>query len=552
VILSGKAIAAAGPRGELAKFLHRYSAGREMQQTLIAEMIARNAGTSFGREHGFAGIKTVADYQRQVPIRQWHEMSPYVDAMIAGGRDVLIADEQYFYHRTSGTTGKPKMIPFTRRCEAASKLTHRMWIYKNLQDNPGLVKGRIMAILNAGVDGYTERGEVYGSVSGNIYFRMPEIIRRAYSHPYDIYHIPKIEARRYSLLRFAIERNCSFVFTGNPSSLLGAFEFCNQHAERLIRDIHDGGLSTDFEIPDSLRAVAINELPPNPRRARALDKARNRAGRLRPLDYWPKLNVIGCWIGGSMGHFAPSLREWCGETFRFRDVGYMASEGIFSIPLGNDSPDGVLALHGIFFEFIPELEFGRSGARALQVHELEQGQNYHVLITTTGGLYRYAINDVIRVTGTYNGSPTIRFLYKGGNVKNIQGEMVTIDHAMSAISALTGAFGIKLRHFQITVEPANRRYIVHIEPVGDLPRDVLQKLLQRFEQELGTVNENYMMFRADELIGPPCLRVMRQGWFARMSQEHSARGGRDSQFKPAIFVNEVQYPEMIETELSLA
>ena len=45
--------------------------------------------------------------------------------------------------------------------------------------------------------------------------------------------------------------------------------------------------------------------------------------------------MIGCWLGGSMGHFAPSLREWCGDSFRFRDIGYMASEGVFSVPLGN-------------------------------------------------------------------------------------------------------------------------------------------------------------------------------------------------------------------------
>jgi hypothetical protein len=540
------------PHAELGRFLQQYASPRQTQQALIAGMISRNADTAFGREHGFGSIKTVQDYQRQVPIREWHQISPYVDAMIEGRREVLVSEAPYFYHRTTGTTGKPKMIPFTRRCEAASRLTHRIWVYKTLMDNPHLFKGRIMAILNAGVDGYTERRETYGSVSGNIFFRMPQIVRRAYSHPYDVYHITSIEARRYALLRFAVEQSCSFIFTGNPSSLLGAFEFCDQHSERLIRDIHDGGLSTDFEISDSLRCLTINELRPNPRRARALEKARSQAGRLRPADYWPQLAVVGCWIGGSMGHFAPSLREWCGEGFRFRDVGYMASEGIFSIPLSNDSPDGVLALHGIFFEFVPEQEFGLEDARALQAHELEVGRNYHVVISTTGGLYRYAINDIVRVTGSYKDSPTVRFLYKGGNVKNIQGEMVTIDHVMSAISALTTEFGVRFQHFQVTVEPSNRRYVIHVEPVGALPEAILHSLLSRFERELGSVNENYMMFRADQLIAPPCLCVMRQGWFQRISQDHVARSGRDSQFKPSVLVNTVEHPEMIDRTVELS
>ena len=44
-------------------------------------------------------------------------------------------------HRTSGTTGKPKMIPVTRRCEALSKITHRFWVLQALKDNPRMQAG---------------------------------------------------------------------------------------------------------------------------------------------------------------------------------------------------------------------------------------------------------------------------------------------------------------------------------------------------------------------------------------------------------------------------
>ncbi len=532
-------------------FMRQYDAAQETQQTLIKDILRRNAGTVFGKEHGFGKIRTIEDYQRQVPIRDWAEIIPYVDAVVEGHRDTLTKEAPFFYQRTTGTTGKPKMIPFTRRCQAASVLTHRMWIYKNLLDNPNLLKGRVMAILNAGVDGYTGRREPYGSVSGNIYFRMPPIIRRAYSHPYDVFHIADVEARRYTLLRFAVEQNCTFAFTGNPSSLLAIFEFADRHGGTLIRDIHDGTLAAEFDVPDHLRAFALNELRPNPRRARVLAKARDRGGRLRPVDYWPELQALGCWIGGSMGHFSHMLREWCGESFHFRDVGYMASEGVFSIPLSNDNPDGVLALHSAFFEFVPERAFGRADAPALLAHEIEPGRNYHVIITTTGGLYRYAMNDVIRVSGTQAGSPMIRFLYKGGNVQNLQGEMVTVDHVTCTMSALTAEFGIRFHHFQVVAELNDRRYVLHIEPADEISRPVLQQLLPSFERELGKVNENYAMFRADRLIGSPCLRVMSRGWFDRLSQDHMARSGRDSQFKPSVLVSAVEHPEMVETSIEL-
>jgi hypothetical protein len=535
----------------LGRFMQQYSATKETQSTLLGDILRRNADTEFGREHGFRTAGNVRAYQRQVPIRQWHDVSPYVDAVVEGRHNVLTRDVPFFFHRTTGTTGTPKMIPFTRRCQAAAKLTHRMWVYKNILDNPGVLKGRVFAILNAGVDGYTQRRETYGSVSGNIFFRLPSILRRRYSHPYDIYHIESLDARRYALLRFAVEQNCTFACTGNPSSLLTAFEFGDQHSEMLIQDIHDGTLDNRFDIPDHIRAFALNTLLPNPRRARAIAAARQRVGHLRPAGYWPDLHVVGCWIGGSMGHFAPLLSQWCGEGLRFRDAGYMASEGVFSIPLGNDSPDGVLTLHSSFYEFVPEHEFGHPGATALMAHEVEPEQNYHVVITTTGGLYRYAMNDVIRVTGMEAGSPTIRFLYKGGNVQNVQGEMVTVDHVMSTMSKISSDFGITVQHFQVIAELSTRRYVLHIEPSLDLPVPILERLLPSFDHELGKNNENYAMFRTDGLISSPCLRVMRRGWFDRIARDHISRIGRESQFKPSVLVSSVEHPEMVERTLEL-
>ena len=201
---------------------------------------------------------------------------------------------------------------------------------------------------------------------------------------------------------------------------------------------------------------------------------------------------------------------------------------------------------------MPEHDFGRPGASALLAHEVEPGRNYHVVITTSGGLYRYAMNDVVRVTGVHAGSPTIRFLYKGGNVKNLQGEMMSVDHVTSALSAVTAELGIKLRHFQVMAELSNRRYILHIEPADELAGPMLQRLLSSFERELGKINENYAMFRADRLIGSPGLRVMSRGWFDRISQDYIARSSRDSQFKPAVLVDSVEHPEMIETTIELA
>jgi hypothetical protein len=541
---------AAVRRSAIAHFMRQQAATARTQADLLAAIVERNRDTVFGTEHGFGAIRDIADYRRQVPIRQWMDISPYIDRVVQGEPGVLTQEAPILYHWTTGTTGTPKMIPFTRSCEAATKQTLRIWLYQALRDNPRMLDGRIFALVNPGIDAYTANQVPYGSVSGNLYFRLPKFVRQAYSCTYDVYHIEDLQSRFYTMLRFALERNCSFAVTGNPAGLRQIFEMADKMAELLIKDIHDGTLSSRFNVPMHVRTAAINDLAPNPTRARALMAAKQTNGALRPTDYWPDFELAGVWLGGSMGHFAPSLREWCGDSFQFRDIGYMASEGIFSVPLGNGTPDSALALHSAFFEFIPEAEFGHDGAPVLLAHELEAGKNYQVVVTTTGGLYRYAINDVIRVSEMDGGSPRIRFLYKGNNIQNIQGEMVSVEHVTAAIAAATAPLDISLRHFQVVADQAGRRYILQVEPTSPAPVPALHALLAGFEGALRQQNVNYEYFRDHAYIGPPLLRQMRPGWFAQITADHGGHGYRTAQFKPAVLSGAAQHAEMTETEIA--
>lgn len=538
-------------RSAIAHFLRQQSTAAQTQAALLDTIVRRNRDTAFGTEHGFGNIRDVGDYRRQVPVRQWAELSPYIDQIVQGRPDILTSESPILYHWTTGTTGTPKMIPFTRSCDAATKHSLRIWLYTTLQDNPRMLDSRIFALVNPGIDAFTEAHVPYGSVSGNLYFRLPAFVRRAYSSTYDTYHIEDLQSRFYTLLRFALDRNCSWAVTGNPSGLRTVFEMADRMGELLIRDIHDGTLSARFQVPAHVRTAAISDLVPNPGRARMLAKAKEQNGAIRPIDYWPDLELIACWLGGSMGHFAPSLREWCGDRFQFRDIGYMASEGIFSIPLGNGTPDSALTLHSAFFEFIPEADFGHDGAPVLLAHELEAGQNYHVVVTTTGGLYRYVINDIIRATEMVDGAPRIRFLYKGDNIQNIQGEQVSIDHVMAAMSTTIGVLGISLRHFQVVADQASRRYIVHVEPTSPMPAPALHALLSGFDSELGKQNLNYEYFRTRQHLEPPALRLMQDGWFARIVADQGGQGYRAAQFKPIVLAGAAQHAEMAQTEIAL-
>ena len=78
---------------------------------------------------------------------------------------------------------------------------------------------------------------------------------------------------------------------------------------------------------------------------------------------------------------------------------YNASEGFFA---AQDYPgeDGMLLFtnHGIFMEFMPVEEYGKSDPQTIGLKDVEIGKNYALVISTNGGLWRYLVGDTIQFT----------------------------------------------------------------------------------------------------------------------------------------------------------
>ena len=85
-------------------------------------------------------------------------------------------------------------------------------------------------------------------------------------------------------------------------------------------------------------------------------------GGLLPKDYWPNLQFLSNWMGGTMKAYLRGYPEFFGET-PVRDVGLIASEGRMTIPIEDGTPAGVLDVRHHYFEFIPEDQADREDAR---------------------------------------------------------------------------------------------------------------------------------------------------------------------------------------------
>src|SRR5437588_800515 len=80
------------------------------QTRLLRRLLADNADTAFGREHGFAAIGTPADFGRRVPIGDYEAFRPWVARIAAGERRVLTTETPVMFTAPSGTTSEPEHV----------------------------------------------------------------------------------------------------------------------------------------------------------------------------------------------------------------------------------------------------------------------------------------------------------------------------------------------------------------------------------------------------------------------------------------------------------
>ena len=255
---------------------------RAAQQALLAQMMQTNRDTEYGRRHHFAEVRTLADYARNVPVADYEDIRDDIDRIARGEPNILTAEQPLLFAQTSGTTGKPKLIPVTPTSRQSGALTP--WLHYAHKAHPGMFAGAILTIVSPAVEGYTEAHIPYGSTSGMIIKELPRFVQSAYAVPYAAFEIEDYGAKYYALLRFGLATDVTFIGTANPSSILTLAELADRHADLLVRDIHDGTLSTTFDISPAIRAAVAGRLRADPAPARALAAKRPTPGRHVPPD----------------------------------------------------------------------------------------------------------------------------------------------------------------------------------------------------------------------------------------------------------------------------
>jgi hypothetical protein len=502
----------------------------EAQWEKLAEICGRNADTDFGRKHGFERVRSVADYRAAVPANTYDTLSPWIDRVTAGEENVLTADKALMFATTSGTTGAAKYIPVTP--SYLQEYSHGIHVhtYRLFADFPGLLEGRVLVSSSNDEEGRTSGGIPYGAISGYLARTQPGVLRRYFVLPFAICRVKDIDAKYYLTLRHSLAVDIRGIITPNPSSLLLLAQTMADHADELIEDIRRGTVNPAY-LPAGAHPSLTANLTPDPRRAADLAACVRGAGRLTPAEAWPHLRAMSCWKGGTMPLYLRKLPDHFGDK-PVRDLGYMASEGRGATPLVNSGAAGVLNVSSHFFEFVPADQHDRPDPDFLCAHELESDHEYYVYLTTSAGLYRYDINDLVRVVDFYRHTPVIQFVRKGQGISSITGEKLTEAQVTSTLLAVVERGGFEFDHVTACVEWGEPPgYALYCETAERWPADRCRRFLEAVDGGLAAANIEYEAKRSSRRLGPPVLKEVAPGSFTALRQQRVAAGAPESQVK---------------------
>lgn len=510
----------------------------EQEKTLRA-ILDYAKDSEWGKAHNFAEILAADSaeelyrrWQKNVPPQDYEDLRPFVERHKNGEENVLFPGKPKMYATTSGTTKEPKWVPITDEyySNVYSKMTH-LWLYSFMMHRPKVFEGQCLSIVGKAIEGAAPDGTVYGSVSGVTRRDCPKFMKGLYAESADVFAIADYKARYYTLMRTGIEKDIYLLVTANPSTIIEMQNNVNEFFDDYVRDIENGTLNPNLDIPADIRKALEPCYSPNPKRAKELRELKAKYSMLLPKHYWPNLQVLTTWKCGNTKVYMEKFTNSFPKDMLYQEFGYFASECRTGLVM-NGANDTVLFPHMHYFEFVKAEDIDDPEPRFYQLDELEQGKRYCVYVTTFAGLYRYNMNDLIEVTGKYKSIPTIQFIQKINGIVSMTGEKIHERQFMQAVEEAEEETGIKTQFYVGFADIQNSTYRLYFEFKD---QSITQEQADAFglvvDKKLQVINCEYEGKRISFRVKEPMTFILQKDAFENYKKACIERGSRDGQFK---------------------
>ncbi|MDW7694612.1 GH3 auxin-responsive promoter family protein [Flammeovirgaceae bacterium SG7u.111] len=317
------------------------------QQKVFDNLISKAKHTVFGQDHYFENIRNYDDFRKNVPIRDYEDLKPYVERVTKGESDILWPGQPAYFAKTSGTTSGTKYIPLTKDSmpNHINSARNALLSYVHETGKSQFLDKKLIFLSGSPVM-FETNGVLTGRLSGIVNHHVPGYLRTNQMPSYETNCIEEWEEKLEKIIDETLSQNMSLI-SGIPPWVQMYFDRIQARTGKKIKDVFP-----DFS-----------------------------------------LFVYG---GVNFEPYRAKLYESIGKKVDSIET-YPASEGFIAYQ-DSQVEEGLLMLldSGIFFEYVPADEYFNDNPTRLSIEEVEVGKNYALIINSNAGLWGYSIGDTVK------------------------------------------------------------------------------------------------------------------------------------------------------------
>lgn len=317
------------------------------QDIILKNLIKKAQNTQFGKEHNFNKINSYEDFTKNIPIRDYEQIKPYIEQIKEGKANILWKGRPIYFAKSSGTTSGIKYIPITKESIPNHINTARnaLLCYMAETGNYDFAKGKM--IFLSGSPALERVGDIpTGRLSGIVNHHIPRYLRTNQLPSFETNCIDDWETKLDKIVEETMGKNMTLI-SGIPPWMQMYFDRLTAKTGKKISEI------------------------------------------------FPNFSVM---VQGGV-NFEPyktKLFESIGKKIDSIEL-FPASEGFFAFQDSQKEQGMLLNTNsGIFFEFVPANEIFNENPTRFNLKDVKLNENYALIINSNAGLWGYNIGDTVK------------------------------------------------------------------------------------------------------------------------------------------------------------
>lgn len=461
---------------------------RRQQLNVLKKLLKKAKFTEFGQKYRFDEVLLQTHigkaFQQNVPIYNYDTIyNEWWHKTLEGIPDVCWPGKIKYYALSSGTSGaSSKYIPVTKEMLSGNRNTmiKQLLSLRSYEDLPVRALGKGWLTLGGSTDLQKGSGYFAGDLSGITMKKSPLWFQPFYK----------------------------------PGRKIGREKDWNKKLKTIVDKAHEWDIGFIVGVPAWVQLCM----------EMIIEKY-----KLKNIhDIWPNLSFF---VHGGV-NFEPykkGFEKLLGKPVTYVET-YLASEGFIAYQDRQYSKAMRLVLNEhIFFEFVPftEKNFDANGdivahPETLMIHEVEEGKDYALLLSTTAGAWRYLIGDTIRFVDMERHEIIITGRTK--HYLSLVGEHLSVENMTKAIQLAGNDFNISIPEFTVAGIPYNGLFAHHWY-VGCDDNVNAEALKVAVDNHLKQLNDDYTTERKSAL-KEVFLDVLPEQYFLKFMQRMGKVGAQ--------------------------